>query len=67
MGRSLNTPPSMSDAHSASLVSSTPHTNGGSCSFVRGSRVQWTLAAGVRLGLGRPHGRMGRYGVAAAH
>ncbi|GLC26621.1 hypothetical protein [Roseisolibacter agri] len=31
------------------------------------ARVQWTLAAGVRLGLGRPHGRMGRYGVAAAH
>lgn len=29
--------------------------------------VQWTLAAGVRLGVGRPHGRMGRYGVAAAH
>ncbi len=28
--------------------------------------AQWTLAAGVRLGLGRPHGRMGRYGVAAA-
>lgn len=27
---------------------------------------QWTLAAGIRLGLGRPHGRMGRYGVAAA-
>jgi hypothetical protein len=34
--------------------------------FYRG-REQWTLAAGVRLGLGRPHGRMGRYGVAAAH
>ncbi len=31
------------------------------------ARVQWTLAAGARLGLGRPHGRMGRYGVAAAH
>ncbi|MGZ8491937.1 MAG: hypothetical protein ACXWZS_07010 [Gemmatirosa sp.] len=28
--------------------------------------AQWTLAAGVRLGLGRPHGRMGRYGVADA-
>jgi hypothetical protein len=34
--------------------------------FYRG-REQWTVAAGMRLGLGRPHGRMGRYGVAATH
>jgi hypothetical protein len=31
------------------------------------ARVQWTLAAGLRVGAGRPHARMGRYGVAAAH
>jgi hypothetical protein len=35
-------------------------------SFYR-SREQWTVAAGLRLGLGQPHGRMGRYGVAAGH
>ncbi|MDF1503162.1 hypothetical protein [Roseisolibacter sp. H3M3-2] len=29
--------------------------------------VQWTVAAGVRFGVGRPHARMGRYGVASDH
>jgi hypothetical protein len=32
-----------------------------------GRAVLWTLSAGVRLGAGAPHARMGRYGVAAAH
>jgi hypothetical protein len=31
-----------------------------------GSRSLWTLSAGARLGVGRMHGRMGRYGVAAS-
>jgi hypothetical protein len=29
-----------------------------------GARTQWSLSAGLRLGIGGSHGRMGRYGVA---
>ena len=32
-----------------------------------GARVLWTAVVGARLGLGAPHARMGRYGVAADH
>jgi hypothetical protein len=31
-----------------------------------GARSVWAVTAGVRLGAGMPHARMGRYGVAAA-
>jgi hypothetical protein len=30
-----------------------------------GARTQWSLSAGVRLGIGGSHARMGRYGVAS--
>jgi hypothetical protein len=34
-------------------------------SLFYGARRQWSLSAGVRLGIGGSHARMGRYGVAA--
>jgi hypothetical protein len=32
-----------------------------------GARALWTVVVGARVGLGAPHRRMGRYGVAADH
>lgn len=32
-----------------------------------GAAAVWTTVLGLRLGVGTPHARMGRYGVAAAH